>query len=102
MQARVRMFETLVQPTGAVIKKICVFYTERHEKSGLSNGLYGLKFLDANGTELLVAGDVKEAKGLKVQEIELEDNERVVGVKSRLNKGFPAFHQDVQFKICKI
>lgn len=92
LQARVRMFETLIQPSGAVIKKIMVFYTDRHEKSGLPNGLYGLKFLDASGAELLVAGDVKEAKGLKTHEIELEDNERVIGVKSRLNKGFPAFH----------
>jgi len=92
LQARVRMFETLVQPSGSRIKKICVYYTDRHEKSGLKNGLYGLIFLDESGAEILVAGDVKEAKGLKLQEIELEDDERVIGVKSRLNKGFPAFH----------
>lgn len=96
------MFETLIQPTGAVIKRICVYYTDRHEKSGLKYGLYGLKFLDASNVEILVAGDVKEAKGLKVHEIELEDDERIIGVKSILNKGYPAFHQDVQFKICKL
>ncbi len=37
------MFETLIQPTGGVIKKIKVYYGE---SNGLKDGLFGLEFFD--------------------------------------------------------
>ena len=84
------MFETLITPVGAVIKTIKVFYGE---SNGLKFGLLGLQFFDLDNNSILVAGDVSDS--LSVKEIILEEGERVVGVKSRLNKGYPAFHQDI-------
>lgn len=81
------MFERLIKPAGAVIKTIRVFYGENN---GLKYGLFGLEFLDKDNSSILIAGDVSAS--LFVKEILLEDNERVIGVKSRLNRGFPAFH----------
>lgn len=87
LQARVRMQETLIEPAGQVIKTIKVHYGEHN---GLSCGLFGVTFLNKEGQKLLEAGDLEKATTVK--EIVLEDDERVVGVKSRLNRGFPAFH----------
>ena len=85
------MHESLVEPTGAVIKTIRIFYGEN--SGGLEYGLFGLEFLDKQNSCVLVAGDVSTS--LSIKEIKLADDERVVGVKSRLNRGFPAFHQDI-------
>lgn len=96
LQARVRMFENVI-PVGSVIKSVMVYYGE---KGGYGHGLYGLQFFDKAGTCLLTAGDVKDESNRR--EIVIGDDERIVGVVSRLNKGFPAFHQDVQFKVVKL
>ena len=85
------MHESLIQPSGAVIKTIRMFYGEN--SGGLDYGLFGLEFLDKANSVILTAGDVSTS--LKIKEISLADDERVVGVKSRLNRGFPAYHQDI-------
>jgi len=82
------MHESLIEPTGAVIKTIKVFYGTN--SGGLDYGLFGLEFLDKSNKSILVAGDVSTS--LNIKEIVLADDERVVGLKSRLNRGFPAYH----------
>lgn len=82
------MHESLIEPTGSVIKTIRIFYGKN--TGGLEHGLFGLEFLDKENSSVLVAGDVSTS--LSIKEITLADDERVVGVKSRLNRGFPAFH----------
>ena len=52
-------------------------------------GLCGLMFFDRTGNCILQAGDCVNKS---VEDIELADDERVVGVVSRLNRGYPAFH----------
>jgi hypothetical protein len=73
-----------------------MFYGANYE---YDYGLFGLMFFDKAGNCILQAGDCTNKT---VEEIVLEDDERVVGVVSRLNRGFPAYHQDVQFKIHKV
>jgi hypothetical protein len=82
------MHESLIEPMGSVIKTIRVFYGAN--SGGLDYGLFGLEFLDKANSSILVAGDVSTS--LKIKEICLADDERVVGVKSRLNRGFLAYH----------
>ncbi len=82
------MHESLIEPAGAVIKTIRVYYGTN--AGGLEYGLFGLEFLDAAHALILTAGDVSPS--LQMKELVLADDERVIGVRSRLNRGFPAYH----------
>ena len=59
--------------------------------------LEGLKFFDKNKKLIFEIGGC----GGDLHEIDLEDDERIIGVKSRTHPSYPAYHEDLQFIIQK-
>ena len=60
-------------------------------------GLFsGVEFYDAQGTRILKAGRVNELMPwFKFMEVKIEENERLIGVKSGLRDGVIAHHYDL-------
>ena len=66
-------------------------------------GLFsGIEFYDANGSKILSAGRMLEAMPwFKYLEFTIDQNERLVGVKSGRRGAKVAHHFDIQFVIAK-
>ena len=81
---------------GKVIRKIEIYYSNVY----VINELYGLKLFDKNNNQMLSVGHY----GVNKKEILLEENERILGIKSisRVPNGHPGAHGDLQFMIYKL
>ena len=90
--------ETMINPPTAIIRiiEICV------NNSSFGQCLAGLRFFDCNKKKILQAGKFYESsEHFQTKSFALEENERVVGVRSSVGK-LITLHYDVQFKIAKI
>ena len=81
---------------GKVIRKIEIWYYNQL----VQNELYGLRLLDKDNNQMLSLGTI----GGNKKEILLEENERILGIKSisRAPNGYPGAHGDLQFMIYKL
>ena len=79
-----------IKPEGALVKKIVFWYDQ--------NTLYAIQLFDKDGVKLLETG-YKDAYSKNSKEVILEDDERIVGFKSRLRTNGFADHNDFQFII---
>jgi hypothetical protein len=75
------------------IRRVKIQYFEHTTAMGLFSGV---EFYDANGAKILTAGRMKEDMvWFKYLEFQIEENERIVGVKSGRRGAFVAHHFDL-------
>ena len=85
--------EVKIHPEGSIVRKIRIQYIEHSTAMGLFSGV---EFFDAQGTRILKAGRVNEQMPwFKFLEVKIDENERIVGVKSGKRDGVIAHHYDL-------
>jgi hypothetical protein len=79
-------------PEGAVIRKV-IMYTSEEDNTCL----WGVQFFDKDNKMLLEAGCTEDEKVKHSREFTLEEDERIVGVKSQVDKGYEPEQLDIVF-----
>ncbi len=94
------MTEHLIKPAGAIIRSIDIQY---YIISSYGNLLCGLRFKDKDGNTLLQCGNFNAPNSTFINHtMAVNEDERVVGVRSKTENGYPGNQQDIEFLLCKL
>ena len=94
--------ETLIGPVGSIVRKVRIQYFVKY--SDYADGTFaGIIFFDESGEPILQAGFINKPNAAiyAVKDYELDEDERIIGVKSGLREKGAARHWDLQFIIGK-